>query len=199
MRLVSSRESSCSHCGRRIVIGESCEWDRFWGSRCLPCAEARLYPERRNRRTEPCVRCGLTVAPRQGFVEPGEAGFVVRCEDARGCETRAELRQRDQQRASTRERERDELLEALLAHAGRRELEPVPAQAVETVLRPGGWPLADGRRACEVAVWCTADQRRWLVQYQGESDGSWRRPRERLSLLGASISAAEWHAFSAHS
>lgn len=94
MRIYAHHASPCTACASPIEASAQAEWDLHFGARCIACADARRYPQRRNRRAQDCYRCQLLVPPGLGWVEPeGAAEWRVRCRDQVGCDMRIELLQ----------------------------------------------------------------------------------------------------------
>lgn len=91
MRITAKHEGRCTACGVALTEGDAVEWEKLFGARCLACATARRYPPRRNERGQPCLACGIYVAPGMGELVPvGATEWAVRCTERLGCATRAE-------------------------------------------------------------------------------------------------------------
>lgn len=94
MRITSRHDGSCTACGTAIKQGEACEWDRFFGARCLSCEAEHAVPTKANRNAEDCHRCGTLVATGSGVVEwsSRRSAWSVRCRARRDCDHRADQR-----------------------------------------------------------------------------------------------------------
>lgn len=172
--------------------GQEIEWERLFGARCLPCGEARRYPERANRRSEACSQCGTWVIARSGRLEPeGEAGWRVLCGDRAGCETRAERRAHVAARGAARAQAKEQRLLAAIAALRGGPRGGIAIDVHERVLVPGGWPTDEGR--AEEWSLLTSHQGAWLARYGGERDGSWLRPPARRLVEGVILTPVQAH------